>query len=127
MKNAYREAKNLVALSRTLEYLRRKGKVVVADKVTFDGKGRFETALTTFGEVKDLGGGAYRFSSFDGKATATCKVSVKGSGWHLEKEQLPEEAGSQFEGRAKAKPFRIAIVLDEPVHEAEVSVEWNVR
>ncbi|MBR4617543.1 MAG: heparinase II/III family protein, partial [Kiritimatiellae bacterium] len=126
MKSAYREARNLVALARSLEYLRTEGRVVVTDKVAFDGRGRFETALTTFGKVEDIGGGSYRFSSLNGKVSAECKVSVKGAGWHLEKELLPESAGSQFEGQTKAKPLRVAIVLDEPVHEAEVRVTWEV-
>ena len=122
MKGAYREAANLTALTRSLEYWRTEGRVVVTDKVTFNGKGRFETALTTFGKVEDIGGGSYRFSGLDGKVSAECKVYVKGAGWHLEKEVLPEKAGTHF----AAKPLRAAIVLDDPVREAEVKVTWEV-
>ena len=125
MKSAYREATNVVSLTRSLEYRRTGNRVVVTDRVTFDGKGRFETALTTFGRVEDVGSGEYRFTDVEGRAAVSCKVSVKGSSWHLEQEQLPEIAGSQFEGRAKSKPFRLSVVLDEPVREAEVVVEWK--
>ncbi len=46
--------------------------------------------------------------------------------WHMEQEKLPENAGSQIAELAKAKPLRAAIVLDEPVREAEVKVAWHV-
>ena len=56
-----------------------------------------------------------------------CSVlSVKGATWHMEQEKLPENAGSQIAELAKAKPLRAAIVLDEPVREAEVKVAWHV-
>ena len=126
MKSAYREAANLVALTRSLDYWRTGGRAIVTDKVTFNGKGRFEVAFVTFGKVEDLGNGSYRFTNLGGKVPAECRVSVRGARWHLEKEQLPEEAGSQFDGRAKSKPLRAAIVLDDPVHEAEVKVAWEV-
>ena len=55
MKGAYREATNVTALTRSLEYRRAENRVVVTDKVAFDGTGRFETALVTFGKVEELG------------------------------------------------------------------------
>ena len=125
MKDAYRTATNLVALTRTMEYLRTEGKVVVTDKVAFDGKGAFETALVTFGKIADEGNGEYVFTSADGKVSARCRISVKGAKWHLSQDRLPMEAGSQFARAKKTKPLRAAVVLDEPVHEAEVAVSWS--
>ena len=125
MKDAYRTAANLVSLTRTLEYLRAKGKVVVTDRVSFAGKGAFETALITFGKITDAGNGEYVFDSADEKASARCRISVKGAKWHLAQDRLPMEAGSQFARAKKTKPLRAAIVLDEPVHEAEVTVSWS--
>jgi hypothetical protein len=126
MKEVYRDATNLVSLTRSLEYLRSENRVVVTDKVAFREAGMFETALTTLGGVQDIGGGLYRFVGMDGKTAALCKVSVKGATWHMEQEKLPENAGSQIAELAKAKPLRAAIVLDEPVREAEVKVAWHV-
>jgi hypothetical protein len=126
MKDAYRDATKLVSLTRSLEYVRSENRVVVTDKVAFSEAGRFETALTTFGGVEDLGGGLYRFAAMNGKVTALCKVSVKGAAWHLEQEKLPMDAGSQFSDYVKSKPLRLAVVLDDPVHEAEVKVTWEV-
>ena len=126
MKEVYRDATNLVSLTRSLEYLRSENRVVVTDKVAFREAGMFETALTTLGGVQDIGGGLYRLVGMDGKTAALCKVSVKGATWHMEQEKLPENAGSQVAELAKAKPLRAAIVLDEPVREAEVKVAWHV-
>ena len=126
MKEVYRDATNLVSLTRSLEYIRSENRVVVTDKVAFREAGMFETALTTLGGVQDIGGGLYRFVGMDGKTAALCKVYVKGATWHMEQEKLPENAGSQIAELAKAKPLRAAIVLDEPVREAEVKVAWHV-
>ena len=93
--------------------------------MAFDGKGAFETALITFGRIADVGNGEYVFDSADGKVSARCRISVKGAKWHLAQERLPMEAGSQFAKVKKAKPLRAAVVLDEPVHEAEVTVDFK--
>ena len=65
------------------------------------------------------------FDSANGKVSARCRISVKGAKWHLAQEHLPMEAGSQFAKVKKATPLRAAVVLDEPVHEAEVTVEFS--
>lgn len=126
MKSAYRDVTNLLSLTRSLEYCRAEGRIVVADKVTFNGKGKFETALTTYGRVEDVDAGLYKFTAKDGNAEVFCKVSVNGASWHLERQQLPDGAGSQVEEHAKSKPLRAVIVLDDPVHETEVKVTWEV-
>ena len=105
LKDAYRTATNLVALTRTLDYMRAEGRVVVTDKVAFDGTGAFETALVTFGTITDIGNGEYVFDSANGKVSARCRISVKGAKWHLAQERMPMEAGSQFAGVMYAYPI----------------------
>lgn len=125
LRTAYRAVTNLTVLTRTFRYLRPEGRVIVSDHVSFDGKGAFETALTTTGKVADLGNGFYRYVSPDGKATAVCHVRVTGGAWHFADEELPGEVGSQWNTPGKTfKARRQAVVLDGPVDNAEIEVEW---
>ena len=125
MKTAYRDVKNLKSLVRGFRYDRASNRVEVVDRVVFDGKGMFETAFTTTGKVEDLGNGIYRFVSRNGQASACCRVRVKGATWHFAQEQLPGEVGSQWNTPGKSFPaYRQAVVLDEPVETADVSVLW---
>lgn len=123
---AYRDVKGLKRLERGFRYRRAANEIDVVDKVVFDGrKGTFETAFTTTGTVEDLGGGVYRYVSRDGKASARCRIRVKGSAWHFTREELPGEVGSQWKIPGKNFPaYRQAVVLDEPVAEAKITVTW---
>ena len=122
---AYRDAKGLKRLERTLRYRRATNEVDVVDHVVFDGTGAFETAFTTTGKVEELGDGVYRYTSRDGAASACCRISVAGAKWHFAREELPGEVGSQWNTAGKSfKAYRQAVVLDEPVGEAMVTVTW---
>ena len=128
LRTAYRTVTNLTALTRTFRYLRAEGRVVVTDRVTFDGKGTFETALTTTGTVTDLGNGAYRYIAPDGRSAAVCRIRVAGAKWHFADEALPGEVGSQRKAPGtSSKARRQAIVLDESVGDAEVEVVWSLN
>lgn len=122
---AYRGVSNLVSLVRGVRYRRVANEIDVVDKVVFRGKGAFETALTTTGKVEDLGGGVYRYFSCDGTVSACCRVKVEGGGWRFVREKLPGEVGSQWKIPGKNFPaYRQAVVLDEPVAEAKITVTW---
>lgn len=123
--SAYPTATNLVRLTRTFEYLRAANRVTVEDRLTFKAPSAFETALTTFGTIREKGKGLYEFASEDGKKRLLGRITVSGGvPWHLQTEQLPEKAGHQREEKCK-NAYRAAIVLDEKVTEAFVKVEWR--
>ena len=125
MKDAYSTSTNVVSLTRSLEYLRNEHRVVVIDRVAFVDTGMFETAFMTYGKIDDKGDGVFVFLSDDCRLAATCRVTVSGSRWHLAQGRMSEETGSQFEGRRTGIPLRAAVVLDDPVREAEVKVIWE--
>ena len=125
LKGVYAEATNLVSLTRALDYRRSAGRVIVTDKVAFDGAGRFETALIALGGIEDLGGGVYRFTDNSRKVAAKCTIRAKGAAWHVERETIPVASRSK-KLKPHTKPLRFAIVFDEPVREATVSVMWEL-
>ena len=128
LRTAYRTVTNLTALTRTFRYLRAEGRVIVTDRVAFDGKGTFETALTTTGTVTDLGAGAYRYVARDGQTAGVCRIRVTGAKWHFTDEELPGKLGSQQNSTGKSfKARRQAVALDEPVGDAEVEVIWTLK
>ena len=114
LKGAYRDNKNLKALTRKFDYRRAENRVVVTDCVAFEGSGSFETALITEGKITKLAEDRYRFTSTDGKAAATCQIAVTGATWQVVEEVLPQVTKRRF-----------AIVLDKPVAEAEIKVAWE--
>ncbi|MDR3460647.1 MAG: heparinase II/III family protein [Verrucomicrobiae bacterium] len=84
----------------------------VADAVSFSEPQSFETALITWGDIKQLD--AKIFQVTDGGSTVQVTVDTGGRSFHTVQELIDEDVQS------KRKPYRLAIVLDERVTDATV-------
>ena len=110
---------NIRTLTRRLAYDRARARIGVRDHVAFARPAPYETAISTFGTIEKgetEGSFAIVRRTRDGKGVLRLPFTVDcgGAKWHVKEERIPNPT--------RDEPTRFAIVLDEPVAEATVTV-----
>jgi hypothetical protein len=108
------DVKSLQQLTRQFVYSREHtGAVTVIDTVTFQEPAGYETALITYGNVRQLDGGSLLIT--DGKASVKVIIDTDDGPFTVSSEPLT----ANFRA---GKPTRIAIKLDNPVKTASLTI-----
>ena len=117
-----REAK-VKSVVRSFTYRRKAKAFTVTDRIQFKLKGKASVPILTFGFIEPKAEkGKYRITTSKGDVLRECDVSVavKGSTWTLSE-------GKRIDNPHRAAPMRYAILLEEDVAEAEVSVMFSAN
>ena len=105
---------------RTFVYDRKGKKFTVTDRVNLKLPGKVSVPILTFGYIEPNGEkGKYRLKTSSRDVMRECDVlvSVKGSEWKLSE-------GKRIDNPNRPAPMRYAILLDDAVNEAEISVTF---
>jgi len=115
----YRSAyavKNLQKLERTFVFARGvMPSLTVADAVKFSTPGKFESALVTWGAVKQLDEHTLEITDCGSKVRVA--VDTQGRSYHLNVVKIDEDVHSE------RKPYHVGIVLDKKITEAVVTLK----
>ncbi len=114
---------SLQALTRTLEFDRKKSCVTVADSVSFTQPESFETALITYGQIQ-RDGSTLTFS--DQGQTLVVTVSIDGAEPVFNETVLDADWLDRWPNKLPGPPTRIGIACDRPVQNAVVRLDIRV-
>ena len=115
-------AAKLTKLVRRFEYARTDGRVTVEDSVAFSVPAAFETAVSTYGRIQPgptPGTFAIVRTSGSNEVRLAFSVDAHGAKWHVKEEKIPNPK--------RTEPTRWAVVLDEPVKDAKVTLRYWVE
>lgn len=108
----------LEKLERTFVFQRKpKTSLLMTDVVRFSKPEPFETALITWGEIKQLD--ANTLELVDGKSSVRVEIDTGGRRFHLRQETIDEDV------HTPRKPVHLGIVLDQNVKEATVRLRMS--
>ena len=119
---AYTKKAKVKSAVRTFVYSRKQKTFGVTDQVQFKLPGKISVPILTFGFIKPKGDkepGKYRLKTSVGDSVRECDltIAVKGSSWKLSE-------GKRIDNPNRSAPMRYAILLNDPVLSAEISVTF---
>ena len=112
MADAYPEATELKSLTRTFIFDRANRRVTVRDEVEFASPQRFEDALVTFQQFRQLDDHAFAVENAQNGLKITIKA--EGADWTAEIGEVVKENADH--------PKRLAIILEQPIQKGAITI-----